>query len=74
MNWTINYYSMDDIGRRFQALKQNDFSFTLKSIYNRHLLVSGMDSRLFHHSFQRHAGIHMIEQQVWHIYEPIVKE
>ena len=70
---TINY-SVDDIGRRFQALKQNDISFSLKFIYKRHLLVSRMDSRRFHRSFQRHAGTHMIEQQAWHSYEPNAKE
>jgi hypothetical protein len=29
-----------------------------------------MDSRWFHRSFQRHAGIHKIEQQAWHNYGP----
>ena len=24
VSWTINYYSVDDIGRRFQALKQKN--------------------------------------------------
>ena len=33
-----------------------------------------MDSRPFHRSFQRHAGIHTIEQQAWHSYEPSAKE
>ena len=74
MNWTINNHSVDDIRRRFQALKQDDFSFSLKYVYNGHLLVSKMDSRQSHRSFQRRAGIHMIEQQVWHSYEPNAKE
>ena len=34
VSWTINYYSVDDIGRRFQALKQDDFSFSLKFVSN----------------------------------------
>jgi hypothetical protein len=33
-----------------------------------------MDSHRFHRSFQRHAGIHMTEQQAWHSYEPSAKE
>ena len=74
VSWTINYYSVDDIGRRFQALKQDDFSFSLKSVFITDLLVSRMDSHQFHHSFQMHAGIHTIEQQAWHSYEPNAKE
>ena len=33
-----------------------------------------MDSRRFHRSSQKHAGIHMIERQVWHSYEPSAEE
>ena len=39
-----------------------------------YILASRMDSRRFHCSSQRHAEIHMIEQQAWHSYGPSAED